>query len=519
MLLTFAEASAQGQANNWYFGYHAGITFNTPDGIPVALTNGALSTGEGCATISDAAGNLLFYSDGLEAYNRNHVVMLNGSGLMGHNSATQSCVVIPKPGSNHLFYLFTVPQYSPGNNSLRYSLVDMELDGGLGGIVVSEKNVVLQNNVTERVTAVRHANNTDYWVITHQLNNDLFDAFQVMATGIKSAAVESRIGSVHDDYWAGYLKVSPDGSRLACPGDGGLEVFGFNNTTGEVVGPVVGFTANMVGHPYGTEFSPNSQLLYFRALTNGHVYQADLTLGDSAAIVASQTYLGSLSGGGALQLGPDAKIYLCAPNQTKLGVIPRPDVVGAGCGMIPDAIDLAGNTGGLGLPTFIQSFFNPVAFQFDNLCLGDTTEFSPVQTTGYDSLLWNFGDPASAPFDTSSLTNPTHIFTTPGTYTVSLTTWAGGASGVLSHDLKINPLPQPWLGNDTTLCGANTLLLDAGNGFASYLWNNGSNQQTLQISTSGTYHVQVTDANGCQGNDTLEVLFHPVPGALLIKHD
>jgi len=60
LFLLFSLASfAQGEANVWYFGENAGIDFNS--GVPVALTDGQLDTLEGCATISNGAGQLLFY--------------------------------------------------------------------------------------------------------------------------------------------------------------------------------------------------------------------------------------------------------------------------------------------------------------------------------------------------------------------------------------------------------------------------------------------------------------------------
>ena len=75
----------QNEANNWYFGEFAGITFNTPDRSPKALTDGALNTLEGCATISGKDGKLLFYTDGITVWNRKHDIMSNGDNLKGHN--------------------------------------------------------------------------------------------------------------------------------------------------------------------------------------------------------------------------------------------------------------------------------------------------------------------------------------------------------------------------------------------------------------------------------------------------
>ena len=75
----------QGQSWNWYFGFTAGVTF--PGGNnPVAVTNGLANTLEGVATISDAAGNLLFYTDGSTIWNKLHAVMCNGNGLLGNGS-------------------------------------------------------------------------------------------------------------------------------------------------------------------------------------------------------------------------------------------------------------------------------------------------------------------------------------------------------------------------------------------------------------------------------------------------
>jgi hypothetical protein len=83
--------------NNWYFGNTAGITFAS--GAPVALTNGALVTTEGCASMSDDLGNLLFYTDGVTVWNRNHLPMTNGTLLNGHASSTQSGIIVQKPNS------------------------------------------------------------------------------------------------------------------------------------------------------------------------------------------------------------------------------------------------------------------------------------------------------------------------------------------------------------------------------------------------------------------------------------
>ena len=101
LLLLFGnELYCQLESNNWYFGNFAGVTFS--NGSPVALTNGALITTEGVATISDGAGNLLLYTDGVTVYNRNHVTMTNGTGLFGDASSTQSAIIVKQPGNTNI---------------------------------------------------------------------------------------------------------------------------------------------------------------------------------------------------------------------------------------------------------------------------------------------------------------------------------------------------------------------------------------------------------------------------------
>jgi hypothetical protein len=173
----------QNEFNIWYFGGNAGLDFNS--GTPALLTNGALNTSEGCATVSNSSGQLLFYTDGLNVWNANHVVMPNGSGLAGNPSSTQSAIIVPKPGSATIYYIFT----SDGINA-RYSEVNMALASGLGD-VTSVKNIFLASNVHEMVTAVKHVNNADYWVIFRVYNSNQYKVFSTTSAGVNTSAVTS----------------------------------------------------------------------------------------------------------------------------------------------------------------------------------------------------------------------------------------------------------------------------------------------------------------------------------------
>tara|TARA_R110000868_G_scaffold131418_2_gene341459 strand:+ start:12265 stop:12708 length:444 start_codon:yes stop_codon:yes gene_type:complete len=124
---------AQGEANIWYFGNHAGLNFNS--GSPVVLADGQLNTREGCSTISNAAGQLLFYTDGIKVWNKNHQLMPNGIDLMGDPSSTQSAIIVPKPGNPDVYYIFTVTElaYPNGPPSDYWFSIQLEDDRMLKG--------------------------------------------------------------------------------------------------------------------------------------------------------------------------------------------------------------------------------------------------------------------------------------------------------------------------------------------------------------------------------------------------
>jgi hypothetical protein len=377
VILIFCSSTlfAQKETNIWYFGEYAGLDFNM--GFPVALTNGQLSTLEGCATISDSNGNLLFYTDGTTVWNRNHSIMMNGTGLKGSFSSTNSAIIVPKPDSPNIFFIFTTTTTAEPDG-LEYSEVDMNLDGGLGGITTT-KNILLSTPVTEQVTAIKNPLSNSYWVVSHKFWSNEFIAYQVTSTGVNTTPVISALGSAIYDYY-GAMKISPNGKKLAISNanDGNLGLCDFDPITGQV--------SNLMDLKYGTygvEFSPNNKLLYASSdllveedLVD-EVYQFNIESNLESEILNSKTLITKGEKGsrvqGALQLASDGKIYV-ATEASYLDVIHDPNIVGSGCNYEYDAVYLNGRHSNLGLPPFIQSFFY-VGIQTENVCFGEATQF------------------------------------------------------------------------------------------------------------------------------------------------
>ena len=202
-----STVNSSGQEGNiWYFGQNAGLDFNS--GAPVALTDGQLNTLEGCATISDQNGALLFYTDGMTVYDRNHGIMPNGTGLVGNNSSTQSSIIVGKPMSVDIYYIFTIDGTTGGGIGLHFSEVDMTLNGGLGD-VNSIKNVMLFPYGCEKVTAVKHQNGTDFWIVSRLENSNEYHSYLLSSSGVNTTPVVTNIGPVYNQT-IGYLKCSPN---------------------------------------------------------------------------------------------------------------------------------------------------------------------------------------------------------------------------------------------------------------------------------------------------------------------
>ena len=352
---------SQGEASNWYFGDQAGIKFH-PDGSVTALTDGILYSIEGSSTISDASGQLLFYTNGTTVCNRNHQVMPNGDNLLGNFfNSTQSATIIQKPGSLNLYYIITIGDYS-NNYGLRYSVVDMNLNGGLGD-VTSEKNVLLLNNVREKLSVVKKANGIDYWLVTILYSTNQFFTFSLTSSGINITPVISFSGNIISDDASGYLKFSPKGNKLVMcdlvsTGTSGAkaQLFDFDNVTGLINNPI-DLLPNNDNNIYGAEFSPNGEVLY----VSGHIslYQFNMNatnIQSSVAVVSG--------GGSALQLGPNGKIYIAYWSSYYLSHIDNPNQLGAGLNIIGQSVYLDGRICRFGLPAFSQSYFFTPSIHF-----------------------------------------------------------------------------------------------------------------------------------------------------------
>ncbi|MDX1470065.1 MAG: hypothetical protein R3213_01100, partial [Flavobacteriaceae bacterium] len=255
----------QKESSFWYFGENSGLHFSGDNPIP---TRGMLNTDEGCAAISDSEGNLLFYTDGTVIYNKEHKLMQNGEGLLGHTSSTQSSIIVPMASSEGVYYIFTVDGLTGESKGVHYSVVDMALDSGLGAVEETAKNTFLLSTQGEKLTAVQTQNGRGVWVITYSESYEGFKFFSYLINenGLNPNPVVSEVSQ--SPGLVGYLKASTKGDRLATAGTdvNGFMLFDYDNESGIVSNQRHIDSPMLTGHgwfgPYGIEFSPSGQIIY-----------------------------------------------------------------------------------------------------------------------------------------------------------------------------------------------------------------------------------------------------------------
>ncbi len=499
-------------SNQWYFGEQAGIEFTNG---PIAILDGNNQDApEGCATISDVNGDLLFYTNGVTVWNREHEVMINGDGIGGDLLSAQNSLIMPFGDDETMFYILTTERvYGDDEYALRYSIVDMKEGNGLGSVIV--RDIKLMDNSTERITGSGFTGND--LILAHEFGNNTFRAFQTSPAGL-SGAIFSPSGEIHDFMQelsaTGYMKISANLNQIAVniPGTNQIEIFDFNQ--GEVSNPRLIDTGE--NDLYGMEFSPGGLRLYVTTNSGASKliqYDLDsLNSANPAADIEATKFDGFVQGSnyGALQLGPDGTIYMAVDNSGTIGTISAPDGDDAGASFDPVGFDLSGRTSRLGLPNFAQNQTPPIQQPSINVtqgCAGQPTTFSAVgrdPNNLIENYLWIFGDGSSA-----AVQDTTHVYANPGTYNVQLVlSNRCDVDTTLTQTITINNIPEsPTVPTDTALCDQSIILTawPVDNPDFSYYWSTGETTREITVNNPAIIEVAIINTlTGCS-SDTLQV--------------
>lgn len=379
------------RTNNWMFGMENGLQFSSTG---VTVSNSSIVASEATASISDKKGNLLFYTDGVRVWNRNHQIMENGTGLKGRRQNSQPVLIVPNPQNESLYYIFTIGSYygdlvegpfdAPAvDHGLNYSVVDFS-ENTEGE--VTEKNIPMLGHTALKMSAIASCSDNSYWLTTLSTANgskgglyNTFHSFKIDAGGVNVNAVTSTTEKQIDDP-RGSMKFSPDGKKLAVANvTSRLLLCSFDTESGAVtysrILSIKDFqTAAIAKWPYSVEFSMDGEILYTGSISdpnNEGETQSGLVqflIDDfEAGSVLEKTVLTDDEHifGSGLQLARDGKIYRAYStyddsDAVYLGIINNPTQAGYESNYQHDAKILPEPYHALrrSLPNFVPSFFH-----------------------------------------------------------------------------------------------------------------------------------------------------------------
>jgi PKD repeat protein len=524
--LVLNTAFPQKEGHIGIFGFGVGLDFNfSPPEVfvPEYAEDEHFQSKEGCAAVSDKEGNLLFYTNGLMVWNKQHKIMRNGREIQGERGTTSTTqlLIVPMPKDPFLFYIFTIG-YQGG--ALKYSLVDMRLNNQLGEVIVKDQFVY--DSATEKLSVVEHSSGEELWLISHEYGTDVFRSFLINENGLDTTYIESAVGAVHarnveyingkryaNTNAIGYLKASPDGKSVASAVYGEMsvvELFDFDKATGKVSHPRKLFE-NPAKGSYGLAFSPDGSKLYLSCVESKELFQFNLEAGSTQEIISSIQLISS-DVSAALQLGPDQKIYVVG---TLLGEyldrINNPNALGASCGFEKDAVYLKGSQVYAGLPEFTYRLVKPEML-YQQACAGNETVFELYDTDQISTVHWDFGDPGSGNANYSSSLSPRHLYEKPGDYTVQVqVNYSNQQTQVFYKSISISSVTAE-LGKDIVLCEGATLSLapNASGENIRYKWQDGSTSSSFFVDSPGKYWVEVS-SKYCVVTDTINIEYLSSP--------
>ncbi len=346
----------------WLLGHYSSGGSNEPHygGARLTFTDDTLNTGVDLremdfdltnASMCDLAGELLFYTNGLAIHNRNDEVMLNGDTLLPINPLNtgidhrvpQSVIILKQPENDNIYYVFQANvDITPGvfgSNynaiSLHYSTIDMSQDSGFGAVV--DKSVLLVSDTISygKLTATRHGNGRDWWIVTQELGSNRHYRFLLDPEGVHQMADEY-FGLIKNIPDVGQVAFSPDGTKyvnlVKTAGSidtSVLRIYDFDRCSGQLSNERL-FPHNDLYVVSGCAFSPNSRYLYVSdwPYIMQHDMEGDFYQPDTVAIRDSTL----LPAFGFMRLGPDDKIYITTGyGSAYYSVINHPNLAGGAC--------------------------------------------------------------------------------------------------------------------------------------------------------------------------------------------
>ncbi len=271
-----SRTAHQQRTAHWIFGNGFHVQFS--DSVIIRNNNiEEFYSFQGGSTISDEQGDLLFYTNSQEIWNSNNEILLGGDSISTGefyyfgSSQTQGSIILPlyTDFDTLKYILFNVDE---PELRLNYSMIDMSLDSGLGGVDHPNLRLpVVSIPVSEQLMAIKHANGRDWWLLFRSMHlgwiaRTWYSAL-IDETGIKYI---NEFEDLYVSAGGGQLVASDDGSRLAMTsfssfGGYSISYFGFDRCTGQIYFIDSLSPGSNVSRFYGVGFGNDNSTFYVSA--------------------------------------------------------------------------------------------------------------------------------------------------------------------------------------------------------------------------------------------------------------
>ena len=381
-LSTLCTAQEIKRNNNWVTGFAPVVKIDFTSGASINTFSNLYYT-KCNSNISDTNGDFQFYCTGYYMMDKLGDIMQNGENIncpYGHILADyyggsslfdQTSIIVPKKGNtyyvfstgmsdsvatnyfNHVFTEFDV---------LNYSIVDMDSNVGKGKVTV--KNKVLldkQHYVNCALTAVKHGNGKDWWLVKSDCWNHQLQVFLIKEDTIIGPTFYDITDTGDYCVFDSQLYFSGDGTKFASSIFGNwidssgiftynlnrVDLYDFDRCNGtfdyrnQYVVPFDSTTYIEDDYKMGICFSPNGKLIYMS--TRYSIYQIDVedtNINNGIFISGPDTTLAEFPRYSLMACAPNGKLYIGNRNGTRkfMSYIDKPNVRGLGCDFMPQGL-------------------------------------------------------------------------------------------------------------------------------------------------------------------------------------
>lgn len=423
------------------------------------------------ASINDCNGQLLFYTNGIDVWNKHDSIMDNGrlklSNVSNIGGMNRNCIIVPVPGNNsalyYIFYMVFNNYQTANENKFKMALVDMSKNNGLGTVVFKDSTVNDKIKPSPNLTYALHDNGVDFWILCSKDKDSLY-SFLLDSNGLNVKPVASAVHaqfiySIYNTFRYGFIKLNNDNSKLYASGldqynspNGHVLVYDFDRKTG--IASNESIVISHADYPLQAVrslcFSPNDSFVYFSVEPDSgytgtwyaRIIQHNRFTSSNSIVFRLRRPSGLPVGSGpftrfCIQTGPDDKSYIFIDN--KIYRINSPNRIGTKSSItFWDSLnnleynDANGNKYGFdnlwifSLPNAFN-LYRKLYFNVDEIPYSctDSTTFTYYGDTTYYKLVWHFGDGDSLiqtpPFKYGSKFK--HVYKSDGTYQIRLESW------------------------------------------------------------------------------------------------